>query len=87
MDVRVMVLYANTVAARSEIDKLRQSIGATSYQIDDELDVRSLSPVLSSAAHAKLFLPGQYQKVFTAHPPQPICLPLQRQDTERVHDC
>ena len=51
MDVRLALLYSNTVAIRSELAELQQSIGAASYQVGKELEVCSLSFILAFTAY------------------------------------
>ena len=38
MEVHLALLYGGTVAIRNELTELQQSVGATSYQIGEELE-------------------------------------------------
>ena len=41
LEVQLMFLYGSTIAIRNELTELRQTIGAASYQIGQELEARS----------------------------------------------
>lgn len=41
LEVQLMFLYGSTIAIRNELAELRQTIGAASYQIGQELEARS----------------------------------------------
>jgi hypothetical protein len=48
IDIRLMILYGNTLAIGRELSEVRQSLGTASYQIGEELAVSHLNILLVS---------------------------------------
>ena len=84
LEVQLTLLYGNTVAIRDELAELRRSVGTSSYQISEELEVRLFFIVLPCAVHS---LVGKHQKVHTSRPPESVHLPLQGTRPKGVLNC
>ena len=83
IEIRLMILYGSTLAIGRELAEVRQSLGTASYQIGDELAVRSFQVFHRRLTHSP---PGQYQEVRSTDPPEPLHPSLQGFHSERLSD-